>query len=60
MTYKAAVITISDKGARGERIDTSGPGLVDILKDSYEIIKTEIIPDEKDIIAETINRLVDE
>ena len=31
--YNAAVITISDKGYRGERVDTSGPNLVQILKD---------------------------
>ena len=28
--YTAAVITISDKGYRGERVDTSGPNLVQI------------------------------
>ncbi|HOV89499.1 MAG TPA: MogA/MoaB family molybdenum cofactor biosynthesis protein [Syntrophorhabdaceae bacterium] len=60
MTYKAAVITVSDKGARGERIDTSGPAIVDMLKDSYEIVRTEIVPDEKDIIADTIKHLIDE
>ena len=31
--YTAAVITISDKGSRGERVDTSGPNLVKILKE---------------------------
>ena len=29
--YTAAVITISDKGYRGERVDTSGPNLVIIV-----------------------------
>ncbi|MBP8626092.1 MAG: MogA/MoaB family molybdenum cofactor biosynthesis protein [Syntrophorhabdaceae bacterium] len=60
MRYRAAVITISDRGSRGERIDTSGPALVSMLKDSYEMVRTEVIPDEVDIIAETIKRLVDE
>ena len=32
MSYTAAVITISDKGARGERIDTSGPAIRSILE----------------------------
>ena len=31
--YTAAVITISDKGFRGEREDTSGPNLCAILKE---------------------------
>ena len=33
MGYTAAVITVSDKGARGERVDTSGPRLVSMLKE---------------------------
>ena len=37
--YTAAVITISDKGAIGERIDTSGPNLVNILKEhDYDVV----------------------
>ena len=31
MGYKAAVLTISDKGFRGERVDTSGPALREML-----------------------------
>ena len=31
MTYTAAVITVSDKGSRGEREDTSGPAVRRIL-----------------------------
>ena len=31
MGYSAAVLTISDKGARGEREDTSGPALRGML-----------------------------
>ena len=32
MTYTAAVITVSDKGSRGERKDTSGPALNILVK----------------------------
>ena len=39
MSYTAAVITISDKGARGERVDTSGPNLCEILKNKgFDIV----------------------
>ena len=31
MEWTAAVITVSDKGRRGERVDTSGPALVEML-----------------------------
>ena len=33
MSHTAAVLTISDKGARGERLDTSGPALCRMLED---------------------------
>ena len=47
MSYTAAVITVSDKGFRGEREDTSGPNLCEILKDKgYKVVYTSIIPDE--------------
>ena len=36
MSYTAAVITVSDKGARDERIDTSGPALCAVLKDKRD------------------------
>ena len=32
MNYTAAVITVSDKGARGERVDTSGPAVRRMLE----------------------------
>ena len=52
MSYTAAVLTISDKGARGERIDTSGPAVCDLLRnEGYEIVQTAVIPDERDLIA---------
>lgn len=57
MAYTAAVITVSDKGARGERVDTSGPAICEMLKaEGYEVVYTSIIPDDKETIkAELIN-----
>ena len=47
MSYTAAVITVSDKGGRDERIDTSGPALCAVLKDNgWEVTYTAIVPDE--------------
>ena len=56
MSYTAAVITISDKGALGERFDTSGPAICGILESrGWTISYTNIIPDEKaPIIAELV------
>lgn len=48
MSKTAAVITVSDKGSRGERVDTAGPAVVEILQaNGYDVIYTAIIPDEK-------------
>jgi molybdenum cofactor synthesis domain-containing protein len=58
--YKAAIITISDKGSCGERVDTSGPALRDMLKSEFDVGEIVIIPDEVDIIAGTIRQQVDE
>ena len=60
MSYTAAIITVSDKGSRGEREDRSGPLLAGMLKDSYRIGDILIVPDEADMIAEAIRKLVDE
>ena len=57
MSYTAAVITVSDKGYRGERVDTSGPNLCEILKNKgFDVVHTAIVPDEAEAIqAELIN-----
>lgn len=56
MRYTAAVITISDKGARGERVDTSGPAICKLLEGAdYEVKYDKVIPDEmEDVKAELI------
>ncbi len=57
---KAAVLTISDKGSRGEREDLSGPAVMEMLKNAgAEIINYEIIPDEAEVISARIIRLSD-
>ena len=59
--YSAAVIAISDKGYRGERVDTSGPNLVQILKDKgFDVTYTSILPDERDLIKEELVKCSDE
>lgn len=49
--YTAAVITVSDRGARGEREDASGPALAELLRArGYEVVATAIVPDEREQI----------
>ena len=59
--FKAAVITVSDKGSRGERVDTSGPAVVKMLEDNgYEVVYTSIIPDDQAGIEAEFIKLADQ
>lgn len=61
MRHTAAVITISDKGSRGERADTSGPALCKLLERSgWNVEHIGMIPDEPDLIREELIRCADE
>ena len=47
MEFTAAVITVSDKGSVGQREDTSGPALCEMLRENgYDVVYTTIVPDE--------------
>ena len=49
---KAAILTLSDKGSRGEREDVSGPALERWLAErGVKVLHTEIIPDEVEEIV---------
>ena len=59
--YNAAVITISDKGYRGEREDTSGPNLVRILTEKgFDVTYTSMLPDEREMIRSELCKCADE
>ena len=58
--YTAAVITVSDKGFAGEREDTGGPLVKEMLENTgYSVIHTEIIPDEMDMIEKALINAAD-
>ena len=53
--FTVAVLTLSDKGARGERADVSGQILAEMLGSiSGKVEKYEVIPDEKALIQEKL------
>jgi molybdopterin adenylyltransferase len=60
VSYSAVVITISDKGSKGERVDTSGPGLKAMLEKTFDVGDVVIIPDEADLIAATLLEQIDQ
>ena len=57
---KAAILTLSDKGSRGERIDTSGPALSSWLAGhGVETTRSAIIADDAQEIAVTLAEWAD-
>ncbi len=59
--FKLGIITISDKATQGKRPDKSGP----LIRDSFsrqdcELVKYEVIPDEKELIAKKLAQWADE
>lgn len=58
--YKAAILTISDKGHAGEREDCSGKEIETILlQKGYTITHYAILPDERVDIVNELQRLCD-
>lgn len=56
-----AVLTVSDKGSRGEREDTSGDALAEALHElGASAVERAIVPDEADQIAAELRRWADE
>ena len=61
MDYTAAVITVSDLGSQGKRIDTSGPAVCKMIEDAgFHVIHTAIIPDEQAEIQKMLIYCADE
>jgi len=57
----AGIITVSDKGSRGEREDLSGREIEQLLLEiSIQATEYDIIPDEREVIGNTLIRYVDE
>ena len=51
--WKAAVVTLSDKGYAGEREDKSGPLLCSMLEEAgYEVTEVRLLPDEQKMIEQ--------
>jgi molybdenum cofactor synthesis domain-containing protein len=61
MMFKVAILTISDRGSKGERGDSSGPLIQEMIKDlPAQTIHYEIIPDEKEQIVKALKWCADE
>ncbi len=59
--YQAAVVTLSDKGAAGEREDRSGPDIAARLEAAgYEVIERLLLPDGPEPLKGQLIRLCDQ
>ena len=58
--YTAAVVTVSDRSARGERPDTAGPLAVSMLEAAgFQVLETLVVPDERADIRNALTDLAD-
>lgn len=61
MMIKTAILTISDKGSRGEREDGTGPAIRHEIEDKgFDISYYKVIPDEQEEIEKELIYLCDE
>jgi molybdopterin adenylyltransferase len=55
MALRIGVVTISDRSYRGEREDSSGPALIEVIKSQgWEPVQTAVIPDELSMIRDLL------
>lgn len=58
MTFTAAVLTISDRAAAGQRDDRSGPAVVAALEQAgFRVIAADVLPDERSRIEASLIQL---
>lgn len=59
--FRVAIVTLSDKGAAGERTDESGAVIREIAEQNgYEVVSYTLLPDDRERISAELRRLCDE
>ena len=59
--FRVAIVTLSDKGAAGQRADESGAVIREIAEQNgYEVVSYTLLPDEREQISAELRRLCDE
>jgi molybdenum cofactor synthesis domain-containing protein len=57
---RVAVLTASDKGSRGERVDESGPAVQRMVAGiGGRVVAYHVLPDEREVLAKTMGELCD-
>ena len=61
MAFRVGILTVSDRGARGQRVDTSGAAIRELLGGlEARVERYEVVPDEQDAIAGRLRAWADE
>lgn len=61
MKYRVGILTLSDKGSRGEREDLSGPAIAELVTEAgYEVVYQNLMSDEFEPMKAELARLCDE
>ena len=60
MAYRVAVITLSDKGAKGEREDKSGPVIEEMVTAAgYQVVSYQLLNDDRRGLADALIDICD-
>lgn len=59
--YSVGIITASDKGSKGERVDKSGDVIREIVEaNGYEVNRYVVVPDEREVLKKELTYMSDE
>ncbi len=58
--FKIGILTLSDKGARGERVDESGPLLSQMVAALGDVVRYQVIADDVDTLVMMLTRWIDD
>jgi molybdenum cofactor synthesis domain-containing protein len=60
MTIRFGILTLSDRSARGERADSSGPALADLIQaEGWTVVQQSLLPDDGSAIREILTTWAD-
>ncbi len=60
VSFRVAILTVSDRGYTGLRTDASGPMLAGMLRQAgYEVVIQEILPDERAMLTGRMRAICD-
>jgi molybdopterin adenylyltransferase len=55
MSLRCGILTVSDRSSRGERLDRSGPALVEkITTQGWQVERVDIVPDDYQVLVDTL------